>query len=106
MRGFNYRRVGPIGGGDAIGGESLYLLSAEYVFPIIENFKGSVFIDAGHVNSKVLDFETGEVSVSIGPGLKVNTPLGPITFYYGYPIANKDDEDKNGKIEFNLSRGF
>lgn len=106
VRGFNYRRVGPKGGGDAIGGESLYLASAEYVFPIIENFKGAVFMDAGHVNYDAYDADFSEISVSVGPGIKINTPLGPITFYYGYPIANKDTEDENGRLEFNLSRGF
>ncbi|MBU1862962.1 MAG: outer membrane protein assembly factor BamA [Candidatus Omnitrophica bacterium] len=106
VRGYNYRRVGPTGGGDPIGGESLFLSSLEYVFPLIENFKGTAFIDVGHVNYEFFKMDTGDIAVSIGPGLRVNTPLGPITFYYGFPVANKDDKDKNGRFEFNLSRGF
>ncbi len=106
VRGFGYRRVGPKGGGDAIGGETLVLGTVEYTFPLIENFKGALFIDAGHVNPDCFEVDTSEFSVSIGPGLKINTPIGPITLYYGLPIANKDTEDKNGRFEFNLSRGF
>lgn len=106
VRGFNYRRVGPKGGGDAIGGETLAVGSVEYTFPIIEHFKGALFVDAGHVNPNFFEVEVSEFSVSVGPGLKINTPLGPITLYYGLPIVNKDDEDENGRFEFNLSRGF
>lgn len=106
VRGFGYRRVGPKGGGDPIGGETLVLGSVEYMFPIIENFKGAVFVDAGHVNSEFAEVDMGDFAVSIGPGLRINTPLGPITFYYGFPVANRDDEDEYGRFEFNLSRGF
>lgn len=106
VRGYNYRRVGPKGGGDAIGGETLVTGTVEYTFPIIENFKGAAFVDAGHVNSDFFEVDTGDFAVSIGPGLKINTPLGPVTLYYGFPIVNKDDEDENGRFEFNLSRGF
>ena len=106
VRGFNYRRVGPKGGGDPIGGETLVLSSIEYIFPIIENFKGVAFVDVGHVNTDFFDIEFSDFAVSIGPGLRINTPLGPVTFYYGYPVANADDEDEYGRFEFNLSRGF
>jgi len=106
VRGYNYRRVGPKGNGNPIGGETLALASAEYVFPIIDNFKGAFFVDAGHVNSDVFDVEFGDFAVSVGPGIKINTPLGPITLYYGFPIVNRDDEDEHGRLEFNLSRGF
>ncbi|MBN1493193.1 MAG: outer membrane protein assembly factor BamA [Candidatus Omnitrophica bacterium] len=106
VRGYEYRSIGPQGGGNAIGGESLYLASLEYTFPIIENFKGAVFIDAGHVNSTAYEIETGDFAVSVGPGLHINTPIGPVAFYYGYPIANPDDENENGRFEFSFSKGF
>jgi len=106
VRGYNYRRVGPKGGGNPIGGETLILSSLEYVFPIIENFKGVAFIDVGHVNKDCFDMDFDDFAVSIGPGLRINTPLGPITLYYGFPIANKDDKDEHGRFEFNMSRGF
>jgi len=106
VRGYNYRRVGPKGGGDPIGGETLATGTIEYTFPIIENFKGALFVDTGHVNPDFFEVDAGDFAVSIGPGLKINTTLGPVTLYYGFPIVNKDDEDENGRFEFNLSRGF
>lgn len=108
VRGYNYRRVGPIQAGDAVGGETLAVTSLEYTVPLpgLENFRAAAFIDAGHVNEDSYKITTGEFSVSIGPGIKIKTPIGPVAFYYGFPIANKDTEDENGKFEFSLSRGF
>ncbi|MBI4368052.1 MAG: outer membrane protein assembly factor BamA [Candidatus Omnitrophica bacterium] len=108
VRGYNFRRVGPIEGGSAIGGNTMLILNLEYTFPIpyLENFKGAVFIDAGDIEGDSYKLDFGEFRVSIGPGIKINTPLGPIAFYYGLPIMNRDTEDKNGRFEFSLSRSF
>lgn len=108
VRGYNYRRVGPIESGDAIGGQTIGLMSVEYTFPIykLDAFRGAFFVDAGQVNRKSYNFDFGGFAVSVGPGIKVKTPLGPMAFYYGLPIANRDSESKNGRFEFSLSRGF
>lgn len=108
VRGYNYRRVGPIEGGNAVGGETLALLSLEYTFPIphLDAFRGSLFIDTGHVNRDSYKIDGSGFAVSVGPGIKIKTPIGPVAFYYGLPIANRDTEDRNGRFEFSLSRGF
>ncbi|MBI3316789.1 MAG: outer membrane protein assembly factor BamA [Candidatus Omnitrophica bacterium] len=108
VRGFNYRRVGPIEAGDAVGGETLALANLEYTFPIpkLEAFRLAGFIDVGHVNPDSYNIDFDEFAVSIGPGIKIKTPIGPVAFYYGFPIANRDTEDRNGRFEFSLSRGF
>lgn len=108
VRGFNYRRVGPIEAGDAIGGETLALANLEYTFPIpkLEAFRLAGFFDIGHVNPDSYSIDFSEFALSTGPGIKIKTPIGPVAFYYGFPIANRDVEDRNGKFEFSLSRGF
>ena len=108
VRGYNYKRVGPIEGGSAIGGNTMAIVNLEYTFPIpyLENFKAALFIDIGDVERKSYKIDFGEWRMSIGPGLKINTPIGPIAFYYGLPIANRDTEDRNGRFEFSLSRSF
>ncbi len=106
VRGFDARRVGPIEAGDAVGGSTIILTSLEYTFPIIENFHGALFTDIGHVNEATFDMDFGDLAVSVGPGVKINTPIGPVALYYGFPVANRDDKNKNGKFEFSLSRGF
>lgn len=108
VRGFNYRRVGPKEAGDAVGGESITLASLEYTLPVpkLDAFKYSFFVDAGNVDEDSYSLGFGDYSVSIGPGLKIKTPLGPVAFYYGFPIAGRDDKNRNGRFEFSLSRGF
>ncbi len=108
VRGYNYYRVSPIEAGNSVGGQTIAVANLEYTFPIwkLDAFRGAVFIDTGHVNSDSYNIDFGKFATSVGPGMKIKTPLGPLAFYYGYPIANKDTEDKNGRFEFSLSRGF
>lgn len=108
VRGYNYRRVGPIEAGDAVGGQTMGIVNLEYTFqvPKLDAFRGAFFVDAGEINRDSYDFGFSNVAVSIGPGIKIKTPIGPVALYYGFPIANRDTEDRNGRFEFSLSRGF
>ena len=108
VRGYNFRRVGPIESGSAIGGASMALMNLEYSFPIpyLENFKGAAFVDVGDVERDTYSISFDEFRVSIGPGIKIGTPIGPIAFYNGLPVANRDVEDENGRFEFSLAHPF
>ena len=109
VRGYNYRRVSPKENERPIGGETLFLTSIEHTFPVpqLDIIKGSFFIDAGEVNMDSYEFFTfDEFVVSVGPGLKISTPIGPFALYYGLPIMNRDTENRNGRFEFSLSRSF
>lgn len=108
IRGFGYRRVSPKEDDEPIGGQTMAIVNIDYSFPLpwLDMFRGVVFIDAGFVNPDSYDFSFSDAAVSIGPGLKVKTPIGPLAFYYGIPIANRDTKDRNGRFEFSLSRSF
>ncbi len=108
VRGFNYRRVGPQEDGEAVGGQTMAIFNLDYSFPLpwLDAFRGVVFIDAGNVSSDSYNIDFGKFSLSTGPGIKVKTPIGPLAFYYGIPIANRDTKDRNGRFEFSLSRSF
>ena len=108
VRGFNYRRVGPLEAGDAVGGNTIGLTSLEYTFPVpyIDLIKGAVFVDVGQVHKSSYTLSFSDFAISIGPGVKVKTPIGPLAFYYGLPIANRDTKNRNGRFEFSLSHGF
>lgn len=108
VRGFDYRRVGPIEAGDAVGGQTIALTNLEYTFPVfkLDAFRFAAFIDVGHVNRDSYNIDFGDFAISTGPGIKIKTPIGPVVFYYGFPIANRDTENRNGRFEFSLSRGF
>jgi outer membrane protein insertion porin family len=108
VRGFDYRKVGPQEDGEAVGGQTMAIVNLDYTFPLpyLDAFRGVVFIDAGSVSTDSYNIDFGHFAVAIGPGIKVKTPIGPLAFYYGYPIANPDSKNKNGKFEFSLSRSF
>jgi outer membrane protein insertion porin family len=108
VRGFNYRRVGPQEDGEAVGGQTMAIVNLDYTFPLpwLDAFRGVVFVDAGNVSSDSYNIDFGKIAVSVGPGIKVKTPIGPLAFYYGLPVANRDTKDKNGRFEFSLSRSF
>ena len=80
----------------------------EYTFPLpyLEILKAAVFVDVGQVHEDSYGLDFGDYAISVGPGIKVKTPIGPLAFYYGLPIANRDTEDRNGRFEFSLSHGF
>jgi outer membrane protein insertion porin family len=108
VRGFNYRRVGPQEDGEAVGGQTMAIFNLDYSFPLpwLDAFRGVVFLDAGNVSSDSYNIDFGKFALSTGPGIKVKTPIGPLAFYYGIPIANRDTKDRNGRFEFSLSRSF
>lgn len=108
VRGFNYRRVGPQENGEAVGGQTMTIVNLDYTFPLpfLDAFRGVAFVDVGNVSKDSYNIDFGKFAVSVGPGIKVKTPIGPLAFYYGLPIANRDTKDRNGRFEFSLSRSF
>ena len=108
VRGYNYRRVGPQDGGEASGGQTMAIVNIDYTFPLpmLDAFRGVVFTDAGNVSEDPYKIDFGKFAVSVGPGLKVKTPIGPLAFYYGLPIVNRPDKNRYGRFEFSLSRSF
>ena len=108
VRGYNYRRVGPQENGSAVGGQTMAIVNVDYSFPLpyLDAFRGVVFVDAGNVSQDSYSIDFGKFAVSVGPGIKVKTPIGPLAFFYGLPIVNRDTKNRNGRFEFSLSRSF
>ena len=106
VRGYGPRSIGPQQGGGSVGGDTIFILNLEYTIPIIESFKGAVFMDFGDVSAGSFALDNDSFAASVGPGLKINTPIGPVALYYGVPFYHPDPENENGRFEFSFSRGF
>lgn len=109
IRGYRERKVGPIDvvTEDPIGGEALFIGNIEYTYPVADFLKIASFFDTGNVWQKNKDFLHGNLKSSIGLGLRVKTPIGPISIDYGYPLDTEPgEEDKEGRFHFNVSREF
>ncbi|RCS50605.1 hypothetical protein DTL42_10895 [Bremerella cremea] len=97
LRGFRFRRTGPIVNDVYTGGPFRVLGSVEYMFPITADdmIKGVIFTDVGTVeeSTKIVwdDFD-----VSPGFGLRISVPaLGqaPIALDFAFPVNHADTDE-------------
>ncbi|RKY37191.1 MAG: outer membrane protein assembly factor BamA [Candidatus Omnitrophota bacterium] len=108
IRGYKEREVGPRGeNGDYVGGRMMFVFNAEYIYIIIKNLKWAFFYDIGNVWQKPSDFnwDSLKLKASIGSGVRVKTPLGPIRLDYGYAL-NPKKGDSRGRFHFSMSHEF
>ena len=108
IRGYEERDVGPRDSvsGDPIGGGAVLVGNVEYTFPIIEILRGALFFDAGGVWSEATDIGQGGYRYGTGVGVRVKTPIGPVSVDYGYPLNPDSTQDNHGRFHFNISRSF
>lgn len=110
IRGYHERKIGPIDSvtNDPLGGESMLVANLEYTYPLVDFLKVAAFFDSGNVWEKSSDFLSGGFKSSLGLGLRVKTPFGPINLDYGIPLNKEPGETDigSGKFHFSVSRGF
>ena len=112
IKGFETRGIGPVDGGDHVGGNNLATLSFKSTFPnpIPDNLRANsyFFYDLGNVWG--VDYSdtissSNKIRSSIGLGLDITSPLGPVSFVYGIPIS-KSSTDIEQKFTFNIGTSF
>jgi len=120
IRGYHERQVGPVdpNSKDPLGGDALLVGNIEYTYPLFDFLKVAAFYDVGNVWQKIGDIGTtknangvdgsGGFKSGIGIGVRVKTPIGPITLDYGIPLNKEPGEDTrgSGKFHFSASHGF
>ena len=65
----------------------------------------SSFVDAGQVYESFSDFDADEIRVSAGLALTWMSPVGPLSFSYGVPLREKDEDDIQN-LQFLLGASF
>ena len=111
LRGFEAGKVGPIDGGDFVGGNYVSAFNATADLPIFENmetFDFNIFYDAANVwgvdyNSSMND--SSALRSSTGIGVDWYTPIGPLSFSFSQPLTKKST-DKTESFRFNLGTTF
>lgn len=91
---------------DQFKGNSMLKGSLEFRYPIIKKVQGVFFTDTGYAWSedyKEDDFDLSKMKNSVGIGLRINSPLGPIKLDYGYRL---ESSDRGGRFHFSFGGQF
>ena len=112
LRGFEKGKVGPIDGGDYVGGNYAAAINLSTNLPGIlssfENLDFSYFIDAANVWGVDYDSsidDSSKIRSSTGIAVDFLTPVGPLSFSWSLPIT-KQSSDKTQTFRFNLGTTF
>jgi len=93
-------------GGDPVGGNGLLLLNLDYRFPILGDFGGVVFLDAGNVWADWHDIDPGEIKLGVGLGLRYRSPLGPLRLEVGFKLDPAEGENTAPRIFLSVGNPF
>src|SRR5207244_3483856 len=114
IRGWGRYEVSPLSGsGLPLGGDSMLAFSEEMRAVISGNFGGVLFLDGGNVWAESMGFTLSGLRYSIGPGLRYQTPVGPIRFDFGYQLnpipglfVNGQPQSRRWRIHFSIGQAF
>ncbi len=104
VRGWSRQELGPkdpIGG--PIGGQSLLEFSSEFRFNIYDPVTGVAFMDCGNVWLESYKWYLNEIRYSLGAGIRVKTPIGPVRFDVARPVF---DEENTWQFHFSVGNAF
>jgi len=114
IRGWGRYEVSPLSGsGLPIGGNSMLAISEELRAMLRGNFGGVLFFDAGNVWADSFVFKLSDLRYAVGPGLRYQTPIGPIRFDIGYQLnpvpellVNGSPQKRRFRLHFSIGQAF
>lgn len=98
LRGFDTDYAGPLDSvsNKPIGGNALIVGSLEMRIPVFRFIHLAGFYDTGNVFAKVSDINLSGFSHTLGVGLRIKTPFGPLRADYGYNLNLSPDLRSRG----------
>jgi len=106
VRGYGLRRIGPLSArNDPLGGLTLIEGSAELRRPLFWKVSGALFVDCGQVATKAYDLRVDALQCGYGPAAGINSPVGTINFYLGFP-TQKPRGDSSWQFYFSIGQYF
>ena len=113
VRGWGRYEIGPLVGGLPIGGDSMLAFSEEARVAVHGNLGAVLFLDAGNVWAESFGYDLRDLRYAVGPGLRYQTPVGPIRFDFGYQLNPTPDLVVNGspngrryRLHFSIGQAF
>lgn len=114
LRGWGRFEVSPLSGaGLPLGGHSFMNFTTELRVPIWGKLSGVVFLDGGNVWTDSWNFDLKDMKYDAGPGLRYNTPIGPIRADLGIQLkripgllVNGESELRRYRFHFSIGQAF
>jgi outer membrane protein insertion porin family/translocation and assembly module TamA len=114
IRGWGRYEVSPLSGsGEPIGGNSMLAFSEEVRAVISGNLGAVLFLDAGNVWPNGWQIHLNDLRYAVGPGLRYQTPVGPIRFDFGYQlnpipglVVNGEPQTRRWRVHFSIGQAF
>ena len=113
VRGWGRYEVSPLVDGQPVGGNSMFAFSEELRATLRGNVGGVLFLDGGDVWAQSLGFKFGDLRYAIGPGLRYQTPVGPLRFDVGYQlnptpelVVNGSPNYRRWRMHFSIGQAF
>jgi outer membrane translocation and assembly module TamA len=77
------------------------------------NLGGVLFLDGGNVWADSFGFKLNDLRYAIGPGLRYQTPIGPIRFDVGWQLnpipglqVNGEPQTRRWRLHFSIGQAF
>lgn len=96
VRGYPYLSLGVPEGGAIVGGRVMALASLEYQHPLVRDWYGAVFLDAGDAADRWQDWKP---AWGAGVGVRWRSPIGPVSLDLAWG-------DEVRRLRFHLSVGY
>lgn len=114
LRGWGRYEVSPLSGeGNPIGGLTFTNFSTELRVPVFRNFGAVLFLDGGNVWTNSWDFNLRDMRYDIGPGIRYNTPVGPLRLDLGWQLnpipgllVNGEPQKRAMRVHFSIGQAF
>jgi outer membrane protein assembly complex protein YaeT len=114
LRGWGRFQVSPLSGsGLPIGGHSMVEASSELRMPVWRSLSLVLFGDAGNVWPGEWQIKPGDLRYDVGPGLRYQTPIGPIRFDIGYQLnpipgllVHGEPQPRRFRMHFSIGQAF
>ncbi len=114
IRGVEYREVAPRvwrlpnkkGKYAAWGGQTSWLINAEYTVPVVKYVRIAAFTDLGSVGEDEFDFDADYFCWSVGLGLRLDIESFPIRLDFAVPVVEPDDDVDKECFSFTIGYDF
>jgi outer membrane protein assembly complex protein YaeT len=105
VRSFPERELGPSANGYPTGGEAMWNTNVEIIRKITDSVRAVAFVDAGSLSREYGDIGSADIELAAGLGMRLELPIGPVRFEYGYNLT-RDADEPNGTFHFAIGAAY